>query len=602
MTKLPTHGRSMARRRLAGVCLAIATTLTFGLGAPTAAVPEELATTDVVVWGVSSDLARQAVQNAGGEAGSALELVGGVAARLDARQIASVEAAGFSVVVDATMGVTGEDMGTVAVADHQFAAMNPGGDWDLDSGAGVGVALVDTGVAEVEDLRGRVVHGPDLSGEGDGVDRFGHGTFMAGLIAGDGELSATGESRHVGVAPGAHIVSVKVAGADGGTSLSRVLDGIGWVVANADENAVRVLNLSVAVPPMGGSYHADPLSVAVEAAWASGITVVAAAGNDADHVTSPGRDPFVITVGALDTGASLGPADDSVPAWSGRQDLRWGAKPELLAPGVSVVSLAAPGSTVVAENPGSRVGDHYLLGTGTSMATALTAGAVAVLTEHHAAATPDDFKAALVESGRSVPGEIGRAVDLAAADLVEVGAPADWWQRHPVAFNGLGIGLHDMPWVGSRWAGDAWVGSRWAGSRWAGSRWADEQWTGSRWADEEFAGSRWAGSRWAGSRWAGSRWAGSRWAGSRWADELWAGSRWAGSRWASVRFEGSRWAGSRWAGSRWAGSRWADSSWAGSSWAGSRWAGSRWAGSSWAGSRWAGSSWAGSSWAAAAIG
>jgi serine protease AprX len=592
MTELPTHGGPMARRRLAGLCLAIATALTVGFGAPTATIPEDPAQTDVVVWGVSSDLARQAVEDAGGEAGSALDLVGGVAARLDARQIASVESAGFSVVDDAAMGVTGVDVTTVPVADHQFAAMNPGGDWDLTSGAGVGVALVDTGVAEVEDLRGRVVHGPDLSGEGDGVDRFGHGTFMAGLIAGDGELSATEGSRHVGVAPGAHIVSVKVAGADGSTSLSRVLDGIGWVVANADENAVRVLNLSVAVPPIGGNYHADPLSAAVEAAWASGITVVAAAGNDGDYVASPGRDPFVITVGALDTGATLGPADDSVPAWSGRQDLRRGAKPELLAPGVSVVSLAAPGSTVVTENPGSRVGDHYLLGTGTSMATALTAGAVAVLTEHHAAATPDDFKAALVESGRAVPGEIGRAVDLAAADLVEVGSPADWWQRHPVAFNGLGVGLHQMPWVGSRWAGDAWVGSRWAGSRWAGSRWADEQWTGSRWADEEFAGSRWAGSRWAGSRWAGSRWAGSRWAGSRWADEVWAGSRWAGSRWASVRFEGSRWAGSRWAGSRWAGSRWA----------GSRWAGSSWAGSSFAGSRWAGSRWAGSSWAAAVIG
>jgi serine protease AprX len=622
MTKLPTRGGSLARRRLAGVSLAIATALTVGLGAPTATIPEDLAKTDVVVWGMSSDLARQAVEDAGGEAGSALELVGGVAARLDARQIASVESAGFSVVDDAAMGVTAEDMAAVPVADHQFAAMNPGGDWDLDAGSGVGVAIVDTGVTEVADLRGRVVQGPDLSGEGDGVDRFGHGTFMAGLIAGDGELSASGDSRHVGVAPGAHIVSVKVAGADGSTSLSRVLDGIGWVVANADENAVRVLNLSVAVPPIGGNYHADPLSAAVEAAWASGITVVAAAGNDADHVASPGRDPFVITVGALDTGATLGAADDSVPAWSGREDLRWGAKPELLAPGVSVVSLAAPNSTVVAENPGSVVDDHYLLGTGTSMATALTAGAVAVLTEHHAAATPDDFKAALVESGRSVPGEIGKAVDLAAADLVDVGSPTDWWQRHPIAFNGLGIGLDEMPWVGSRWAGDAWVGSRWAGSRWAGSRWADEEWTGSRWADEEFAGSRWAGSRWAGSRWAGSRWAGSRWAdeeftgsrwagsrwagsrwagsrwaGSRWADELWAGSRWAGSRWASVRFEGSRWAGSRWAGSSWAGSRWA-----GSRWAGSSWAGSRWAGSSWAGSRWAGSSWAGSSWAAAAVG
>ncbi|MGH9152463.1 MAG: S8 family serine peptidase [Acidimicrobiales bacterium] len=589
------RGGTIGRPRLPVALLVAATAVMLVAGTPTPSVPDAVPQTDVVVWGQSADLARQAVEDAGGRPGPALELVGGVAARLDLRQIAAVEAAGFSVVDDAPMAVSSTDLDAVPVADHQLAAMNPGGDWDLDAGAGVGVALVDTGVTEVDDLRGRLVQGPDLSGEGDGVDRFGHGTFMAGLIAGDGTLSAARPSRHVGMAPGAHVVSVKVAGADGGTSLSRVLDGIGWVVANADQHAVRVLSLSVAVPPLGANYHADPLSAAVEAAWASGITVVAAAGNDGGEVSSPGRDPWVITVGALDTGDVLGASDDTVPSWSGRETTRWSAKPELLAPGVSVVSLAAPGSTVVAENPGSVVDEHYLLGSGTSMATAMTAGAVAVLTEHHAAATPDDYKAALVATGRPVPGEIGRAVDLAAADLVEAGSPEEWWQRFPVAFNGLGAGLGDrMPWAGSRWADDDWAGSRWAGSRWAGSRWADEEWTGSRWADEEFAGSRWAGSRWAGSRWAGSRWAdqefagsrwaGSRWAGSRWADELWAGSRWAGARWASARFEGSRWAGSRWAGSRWAGSRWAGDTWTGSRWAGSRWAGSTWSGSAWAAS------------------
>ena len=551
-----------------------------------------LVSRSVVVWGQSSAQAGQAVAGAGGEAGPSLDLIGGVAARLDPRQIAVVRAAGLSVADDAAMEVAGQDLATVPDADHQLAAVNPGGDWDLEAGAGVGVALVDTGVTEVEDLRGRVVHGPDLSGENDPRDSYGHGTFMAGLIAGDGQLSADGASRHVGVAPGAHIVSVKVAGADGTTSLSKVLDGIGWVVTHADEHAIRVLNLSVVFPPRSKSYMADPLSAAVEAAWASGITVVAAAGNESSYVPSPGRDPWVVTVGVLDIGSTLGPDDDSVPSWSGRETTRLGAKPELLAPGKSVVSLAAPGATVVEENPGSVVDQHYLVGSGTSMAAAMTSGAVAVLTEHHAAATPDDYKAALVAAGRPVAGEIGHAIDLAAADLIPAGTPDEWWQRFPVAFNGLGMGLGNrMPWAGSRWADDEWAGSRWAGSRWAGSRWADHHWTGSRWAQEEFAGSRWTGSRWAGSRWAGSSWAGSSWAGSRWADEVWAGSRLAGSSWA-----GSSWAGSSWAGSSWAGSSWAGSSWAGSRWAGSSWAGSSWAGSSWAGSSWAGSSWAGASW------
>ena len=600
LSERPSSSRRLRPGRTllaAAASLALGATLTAGNVSSTAG-----AARPVVVWGASVDRVAAVVEAAGGEVEGRLDVIGGVAAALDAGQISAVEAAGLSVADDAPMEVAGADIGSVPAADHQLAAVNPGGDWDLDAGAGVGVALIDTGVSDVADLRGRVVHGPDLSGEGDNRDNYGHGTFMAGLIAGDGELSASGETRHVGVAPGAHVVSVKVAGRNGDTSLSTVLEGIGWVVAHADEHAIRVLNLSVAFPAVGNSYNADPLSAAVEVAWATGITVVAAAGNDTT-LTSPGRDPWIITVGALDLGETLGPDDDSVPSWSGSATTRYGAKPELLAPGVSVVSLAAPGSAVVTANPGSVVDDHYLLGSGTSMATAITSGAVAVLTEHHAAATPDDYKAALVASGRPVAGAVGRAIDLAGADLTPVGATAQWWQRFPVAFGGLGMGLVDgMPWAAGRWNDGAWVGSRWAGSRWAGSRWTDHEWTGSRWAHEEFAGSRWAGSRWAGSRWAGSRWAGSRWAGSRWADEVWAGSRWAGSRWAGSRWAGSRWAGddwagSRWAGSRWAGSRWAGSRWAGDDWAGSRWAGSRWAGSRWAGSRWAGDAFAGSRWA-----
>ncbi len=578
------------RRPAALAAVALAAAFVPPAGAVAGAAPASDRARPVVVWGASSDAAARAVSAAGADPGAPLALVGGVTADLNAAEAATVRAAGLLVVDDAPMEVAGVDLARVPAADHQLAAIDPGGDWDLDAGAGVGVALVDTGVTEVEDLRGRVVQGPDLSGEGNNLDTYGHGTFMAGLIAGDGSLSASAATRHVGVAPGAHIVSVKVAGAGGDTSLSKVLAGIGWVVANADAYAIRVLNLSVAFPTVSNSYTSDPLSAAVEAAWATGITVVAASGNGGSEVSSPGRDPWVVTVGALDTGSAFGPADDSVPDWSGRGTSSRGTKPELLAPGVSVVSLAAPGSAVVTANPASVVDRNYLLGSGTSMATAMTSGAVAVLTEHHAAATPDDFKAALVASGHVVTGASGVAVDLAAADLAPAGLPSEWWQRFPVAFGGLGLGLGNrMPWSAGRWNDGDWAGSRWAGTRWTGSGWADHMWTGSRWATEEFAGSRWAGSRWAGSRWAGSRWAGSRWAGSRWADEIWAGSRWAGS----------RWAGSRWAGSRWAGSRWADELWAGSRWAGEVWAGSRWAGSRWAGSRWADESWTGVSTGAA---
>ena len=168
----------------------------------------------------------------------------GVVARLDAAQLAAVEAAGLHVTEDSPMSVAGNDF-AVPTADHQLAAVNPGGDWDLDAGAGVGVALVDTGVTEVADLRGRVVHGPEPERR---AGRPGH--LRPRHVHGRPHrrrrraVDSRPTSRHVGVAPGAHIVSVKVAGADGGTNLSKVLQGIGWVVAHGDEHAVRVLNLS----------------------------------------------------------------------------------------------------------------------------------------------------------------------------------------------------------------------------------------------------------------------------------------------------------------------------------------------------------------------
>ena len=176
-------------------------------------------------------------------------------------------------------------------------------------GSGVGVAVIDTGIANVPDLAARVRPVIDdtgqarpclnLSGEPDCGDSYGHGTFVAGLIAGDGTSSA-GAVR--GVAPGAHLTSVKVAGRDGSTDVSTILAAIQWVVTYKDRYGIQVLNLSLGTDSTQ-SYRVDPLDYAVERAWASGLTVVVAAGNlgpAAGTVTKPADDPFVISVGAVD--------------------------------------------------------------------------------------------------------------------------------------------------------------------------------------------------------------------------------------------------------------------------------------------------------------
>ena len=337
--------------------------------------------------GPSTAAAAAAVRHAGGTVTRSLSLAHGVAARLAPASAAALDAApGLAVTPDARFHVAGAVYSPGPDAP-QFASLHPGPTWDASAGAGVGVALVDTGVADTPVLAGHVVRGVDLTDEGDGVDRYGHGTFMAGLIAGQDGL---------GVAPGATVVSIKVAGRDGSTSLSQVIDGVGWAVEHADDYNLRVLNLSLgADAPM--AWRADPLSAAVEMAWASGMAVVVSAGNDgAGHVTSPGRDPWVITAGATDTRGTGSTADDTVPAFSGSGHTGPVDKPEIVAPGVDVVSVRVPGSTLDLAYPQARQGKSWFRGSGTSMSTALTAGAAAVLVWGHPEATPDDVKGALV--------------------------------------------------------------------------------------------------------------------------------------------------------------------------------------------------------------
>jgi serine protease AprX len=487
----------------------------------------------VVVRGASAGEAAGAVQRLGGRVTLQLDLVNGVAASVPSSAVDALQAAGLSVVPDAPAKVVGTDYVTTG-GGVQIDAMDPGPAWDRTAGNNIGVALVDTGVADSPDLAGRLVRGPDLSGEGDGLDHYGHGTFMAGLIAANGS--------HPGVAPAARIISVKVAGRDGTTTLSKVIAGIGWVVVHQDEVGASVLNLSLGVEaPM--PYREDPLAAAVEAAWSSGLTVVVAAGNSGSgDVTSPGHDPYVITVGATDPHGTATVADDTVPTWSGSDHLKGYDKPELLAPGVSVVSLRSPGSTIDTTYPAARTADGYFRGSGTSMATALTSGAVAALLDRHPLATPDDVKGALEDGAQSLGKKvIGGAVDLAAADAQQ--GQQRWEQHYPIAFDGLGVGLRQMPWVGTRWSGTRWSGTRWSGSTWSGSTWS---------------GTRWSGSTWSGSTWSGSTWSGSTWSGTRWSDAAWSGTRWSGSTWSGSTWSGDAWDGTRWSGSTWSAAGWGD--------------------------------------------
>src|SRR4051812_5172632 len=278
------------------------------------------------------------------------------------------------------------------------------------TGAGVGVAVLDTGIAggladfgDAESGASRVVASvvtnPDATTAG---DHYGHGTHVAGLIAGNGRALATSDplyNRYIGTAPNAKLVSVKVSDDDGQANVIDVIAGLQFVVDHGAEYGVRVVNLSLA-SSLALAYRVDPLDAAVEAAWRRGITVVAAAGNRGgapDAVAyAPANDPYVITVGAVDDHATKDTDDDSLAPWSSRGITQDGfAKPDLVAPGMHIAAPLAPDSDYRQLCAACLVDDRYFRVSGPPRAAPIVAGIAADLLPAHPTWTPDQVKGAL---------------------------------------------------------------------------------------------------------------------------------------------------------------------------------------------------------------
>jgi subtilisin family serine protease len=275
------------------------------------------------------------------------------------------------------------------------------------TGRGVTVAILDSGVAADPDLvqpTNRILASVNFADTRAASDPGGHGTHVAGIVAGNGTRSA---GEFVGIAPGANIVDVRVLDSKGSGRISSVVRGIEWVVAHQATYHIRVINLSLGAP-VTVSYRTDPLSAAVEIAWQRGLVVVAASGNTGpqrDTVVSPGTDPYVITVGATDDAGTVSRGDDTLAPFSAWGTADGNAKPDLVAPGRRIVSLRVLGSALDSLFPDRVVTAHngatYFRLTGTSMATPIVSGAVALLLERRPDLTPDQVKALLVQTTQS---------------------------------------------------------------------------------------------------------------------------------------------------------------------------------------------------------
>ncbi len=284
------------------------------------------------------------------------------------------------------------------------------------TGAGVGVAIVDSGIYPHPDLASRIVYHQSFV-TSTKPDDYGHGTHVAGIVASSGASSIGPQFTRTfrGIAPGANLIDLRVLDANGMSSDSVVIAAIDRAISLKSTYNIRVMNLSIG-RPIYESYRLDPICAAVSAAWKQGIVVVVAAGNLGRDgyatITSPGNDPYAITVGAMKTEGTPQTSDDLIASYSSRGPtfIDYEVKPDIVAPGNLVRSLLAPGSTLSQEypqnivpasdymTPGSTGPAEYFELSGTSMATPVVSGAAAILIQNDPSLTPDNVKARLMKT------------------------------------------------------------------------------------------------------------------------------------------------------------------------------------------------------------
>ena len=437
--------------------------------------------------------------------------------------------------------------GTTATLDH--VARATGADKahsDGLTGQGVGVALIDTGVAPVEGLTD-VWHGPDLSLDSQAedahhLDVYGHGTHLAGIITSD-------RPDALGLAPDATLLSLKVGAYNGAVDVSQVIAAIDWVVQHREEHDIRVLVLAYGTDSTQDP-RVDPLSHAVEVAWRNGITVVVGAGNHGattPRLANPATNPYVIAVGAVDTQGTRRVADDTVPAFSAAGTTDRGV--DLLAPGVGIVSARVPGGYLDTAYPDARQDGALFRGNGTSQAAAVVGGAAALLLSADPSLSPDDVKARLVQGsshGTHVPTLSVKGALESTATGLQLHPPSTGTGSLEAARGSLHltadlvlegeVDIHGVAFDSATWAADAL-----AGTSWDGGTWNETQWTGWGWNGWGWNGWGWNGAGWHGWGWNGWGWNGQAWNGWGWNGWGWNGWGWNGWGWNGWGWNGDRW-------------------------------------------------------------
>ena len=385
------------------------------------------------------------------------------------------------------------------------------------------IAIIDSGIeASRPEFGGRVVADVKLTslpGNSAGDGR-GHGTFVAGIAASEMQ-------GRMGVAPRAKIVSLDVMDDNGMARTSDVIAAADWILANKAKYGIRVANFSLH-SSVANSFMYDPLDKAVERLWFNNVVVVTAAGNYGSPAGpsgvpfAPASDPFVITVGASDTGKSVSTNDDVTAPWSAYgYTLDGFAKPDIAAPGRYMIGPVPTSSTLYSERSDHIVAPGYIELSGTSFAAPIVSGVAALILGRHPEWTADQVKGALMLGAKTMPNAAplsGGVGEVNAARSVEI-------QAAPNPNLALNSFVATNPISGQRafdaasWASKAKSDASWASASWSSASWATASWSAASWASASWSAASWASASWASNALAAASWADLSLASASWADK-----------------------------------------------------------------------------------
>ncbi len=518
------------------------------------------------------------IESSGGEVSRQFNVISAVEASVPASFVATLAAQpGVAwVSLDAPVASTGAVVDLKKLATTYPLSVGADDPWSKGySGAGIGVAVVDTGISPANhpdfvDSSGRsrvvaqVVVNPSTTNT---VDGYGHGTHIAGIVGGDGDLLS---GKYVGIAPRANLIEVKAADDQGNSSLGDVVAGLEWVYNNRATYNIRVVNLSLH-SSVAESYKTSPLDAAVETLWFNGIFVVVASGNEGGVSGAvsypPANDPFVMTVGAIDDMGTTAFADDVPASWSSFGATQDGfTKPELLTPGRNIISVIDTNSILYKTLPDHIVDSKYFRLSGTSMAAGVMSGVGALVLQRHPDWTPGQLKCSLIATSRQLSSpnsafkvpkagdvsnlsaakcnsDVGLAPSTALAPMLKAAVIAFVLDQPSPSTTASAIGmdlaaaglqnatLATVDWSAIKWNSITWSAIKWSAIKWDAIKWDAIKWDAIKWSLVSPDGVNFSAIKWDAIKWSAIKWDAIKWSAIKWDAIKWDAIKWDAIKW-----------------------------------------------------------------------